>query len=80
MLRLKGGGWKMKGGDCITMKKLHGLGLVVDQELKETSISLVVRNAGGKSDSNIEVVSILQVRKMVLKIKDIEMPHIYLHA
>ena len=53
----------MKGGDCITMKKLHGLGLVVDQELKETSISLVVRNAGGKSDSNCEVVSILQVRK-----------------
>jgi len=63
----KGGGWKIKGGDCIMMKRLHGKDSEVDQEEKEAAISLVVRNAGGKSDSNCEVVSILQVRKMVLK-------------
>ncbi|KAK1733972.1 hypothetical protein QTG54_015230 [Skeletonema marinoi] len=43
--------------------RLHGKDSEVDQEEKEAAISLVVRNAGGKSDSNCEVVSILQVRK-----------------
>ena len=36
---MKGGGWKMKGGDCIMMKRLHGKDSGVDQEEKEAAIS-----------------------------------------
>eukprot|EP00984_Skeletonema_dohrnii_P023159 scaffold12235_cov78-Skeletonema_dohrnii-CCMP3373.AAC.4 len=44
-----GGFLKACSGDYIMMKRLHGLGSVVDQEVKEAVLSLVVQNAGGMS-------------------------------